>query len=72
MTGQPPAAQRRRLIAGLDAGGVEVLSSCMIISEGPDIPSVGGAILMRPTASLSPDLQRVGRALRPAPRKRKR
>ena len=32
-------------------GEVEVLSSCMIISEGTDIPSVGGAILMRPTAS---------------------
>jgi superfamily II DNA or RNA helicase len=41
----------------------------MIISEGTDIPSVGGAILMRPTASLSLYLQMVGRALRPAPGK---
>ena len=41
----------------------------MIISEGTDIPSVGGAILMRPTASLSLYLQMVGQALLPAPGK---
>jgi superfamily II DNA or RNA helicase len=41
----------------------------MIISEGTDIPSVGGAILMRPTASLSLYLQMVGRALRRSPGK---
>ena len=69
VSGDTPAEQRKRLIAGLAAGEVEVLTSCMIISEGTDIPSVGGAILMRPTASLSLYLQMVGRALRPAPGK---
>ena len=34
---------------------------CMTISEGTDIPSGGGAILMRPTDSLSLYLQMVGR-----------
>jgi superfamily II DNA or RNA helicase len=66
VSGGTPAEERKRLIAGLGTGEVEVLSSCMIISEGTDIPSVGGAILMRPTASLSLYLQMVGRALRPA------
>jgi hypothetical protein len=61
-----PAEERKRLIAGLGKGEVEVLTSFMIISEGTDIPSVGGAILMRPTASLSLYLQMVGWALRPA------
>ena len=42
---------------------------CMTISEGTDIPSGGGVILMRPTDSLSLYLQTVGRALRPAPGK---
>lgn len=70
VSGGTPAEERRRLIAGLGTGEVEVLTSCMIISEGTDIPSVGGAILMRPTASLSLYLQMVGRALRPAPGKR--
>jgi len=69
VSGGTPAEERRRLIAGLGTGEVEVLTSCMIISEGTDIPSVGGAILMRPTASLSLYLQMVGRALRPAPGK---
>jgi len=69
VSGGTPAEERRRLIAGLGNGEVEVLTSCMIISEGTDIPSVGGAILMRPTASLSLYLQMVGRALRPAPGK---
>ena len=69
VSGGTPTEERKRLIGGLATGEVEVLSSCMIISEGTDIPSVGGAILMRPTASLSLYLQMVGRALRPAPRK---
>ncbi len=69
VSGSTPPEERRRLIAGLGTGEVEVLTSCMIISEGTDIPSVGGAILMRPTASLSLYLQMVGRALRPAPGK---
>lgn len=69
VSGSTPPEERRRLIAGLGTSEVEVLTSCMIISEGTDIPSVGGAILMRPTASLSLYLQMVGRALRPAPGK---
>lgn len=69
VSGTTPAALRRHLIAGLGTGEVEVLTSCMLISEGTDIPSVGGAILLRPTASLSLYLQMVGRALRPAPGK---
>ena len=66
MSGGTTAEERKRLIAGLGTGEVELLSSCMIISEGTDIPSVAGAILMRPTASLSLYLQMVGLALRPA------
>ena len=69
VSGGTPAEERRRLITGLGTGEVEVLSSCMIISEGTDIPSVGGAILMRLSASLGLYLQMVGRALRPAPGK---
>ena len=66
VSGSTPVKERKRLITGLGNGAVEVLCSCMIIAEGTDIPSVGGAILMRPTASLALYLQMVGRALRPA------
>lgn len=62
-------AERRKLIEQLGTGEVQVLTSCMIISEGTDVPSVTGAILLRPTQSLSLYLQMVGRCLRPAPGK---
>jgi superfamily II DNA or RNA helicase len=40
-----------------------------VISEGTDVPSVGCAILLRPTQSEGLYLQQVGRVLRPAPGK---
>jgi DNA repair protein RadD len=61
--------ERRRLIADLGAGVLKVLTSCDIISEGTDIPSVTGAMLLRPTDSLGLHLQQVGRVLRPCPGK---
>jgi superfamily II DNA or RNA helicase len=60
---------RRRTINDLGTGQLKVLTSCDIISEGTDIPSVTGAILLRPTESLGLHLQQVGRVLRPCPGK---
>lgn len=62
--GNMDKALRRKVINGL---GVDysVLTSCEIVSEGTDIPSVAGAILLRPTLSLGLYLQQVGRVLRP-------
>ncbi len=60
-------ATRTDLIASIGDGRLQVLTSCDIISEGTDIPSVAGAILLRPTKSLSMWLQQVGRVLRPKP-----
>jgi len=57
-------ADRKRRISDLGNGGLHVLTSCDIISEGTDIPVVGAAILLRPTASMGLYLQQVGRALR--------
>jgi DNA repair protein RadD len=67
--GETPAAERKRLIAALGTGELKILCNCGLISEGLDIPTVGAAILMRPTQSLALYLQQVGRALRPAPGK---
>lgn len=60
---------RRRRIEGLASGAIKVITSCNVISEGTDVPSVGGCLLLRPTDSLSLYLQQVGRCLRPAPGK---
>jgi len=57
---------RARLIDDLGAGRLQVLTSCDIVSEGTDIPTVHSAILLRPTQSESLYLQQVGRVLRPA------
>jgi superfamily II DNA or RNA helicase len=60
---------RRKMIKQLGTGEIRVLASCQIISEGTDVPSVTGCLLLRPTLSLSLYLQQVGRCLRPAPGK---
>jgi DNA repair protein RadD len=61
--------ERDALIQGLATGEVEVLTSCDLISEGLDTPSVGAVILLRPTQSLALSLQQIGRGMRPAPGK---
>jgi superfamily II DNA or RNA helicase len=69
LDGDTPTTERRALIAALATGDVQVLMNCSLISEGLDVPSVAGAILLRPTKSLALHLQQIGRALRPAPGK---
>ena len=58
--------QRSDLLAALSTGRLKVLTSCALIGEGVDVPSVGGCILLRPTASESLHLQMIGRCLRPS------
>lgn len=67
--GSMDALQRERLLADLGAGRLKVLTSCALIGEGVDVPSVGGCILLRPTQSVSLHLQMIGRCLRPQPGK---
>jgi superfamily II DNA or RNA helicase len=71
LDGETAASERRRAIAGLSDGSIKVVTNCGLISEGVDVPSIGAAILLRPTASVALYLQQVGRALRPAPGKDK-
>jgi superfamily II DNA or RNA helicase len=63
--GGTPKDRRDALIAGLGTGDVEVLTSCDLISEGLDVPSVGCVILLRPTQSLVLHRQQIGRGMRP-------
>jgi superfamily II DNA or RNA helicase len=58
--------QRRDLLTALGTGRIKVLTSCSLIGEGVDVPSVGGCILLRPTQSVSLHLQMIGRCLRPS------
>lgn len=63
-------AERAGRIRALGGGGLNVLTSCEIVSEGFDLPVVTAAILLRPTASLALHLQQIGRVLRTHPGKR--
>jgi DNA repair protein RadD len=60
---------RDAVVAGFDAGSVQILVTVDVVSEGFDIPAASCAILLRPTQSLGLFLQQVGRVLRPAPGK---
>lgn len=64
--GTMDGSARRRLLDDLGAGRLKVLTSCALIGEGVDVPSVGGCILLRPTASVALHLQMIGRCLRPS------
>ena len=57
---------RRGLLEDLGTGRLKVLTSCALIGEGVDVPSVGGCILLRPTQSVGLHLQMIRRCLRPS------
>ncbi len=63
--GSLDATTRRALLEQLGTGELQVLSSCALIGEGVDVPSVVGCILLRPTQSEALHLQMIGRCLRP-------
>lgn len=63
--GKMKEKDRDEAIQGLANGSVQVLCSCMIVSEGTDIPEVACAILLRKTKSMGLYMQQVGRILRP-------
>lgn len=65
--GNTDGGVRRGAIKALGNGGLDVLTSCDIISEGTDIPLVGCGIMLRPTKSLTLWMQQAGRVLRPYP-----
>lgn len=69
--GNMDTAERDAAIRGLAAGRIQVLTSCMIISEGTDIPVVAGAIFLRPTKSAQLYMQQAGRVLRINPGKKR-
>ncbi|MFZ9014100.1 MAG: DEAD/DEAH box helicase [Alphaproteobacteria bacterium] len=69
--GKMDVNRRRNLLASLGRGEIKVLTSCALIGEGVDVPSVGGCILLRPTSSVGLHLQMIGRCLRVSPGKKR-
>ncbi|MBI5508675.1 MAG: DEAD/DEAH box helicase [Deltaproteobacteria bacterium] len=62
--GDMPADDRRRALADFREGRVQVLTNCMVLTEGYDEPSIEGIILARPTKSTVLYTQMIGRGTR--------
>lgn len=64
--GGTPKDERDRILAQLKSGEVELVSNCMVLTEGWDSPDVACCILARPTKNMGLFRQMIGRVLRPA------
>ncbi len=67
--GNMPTEERKRALNDLKTGKIQVVTSCGILVEGYDEPSINCVIMARPTRSPSLYTQCVGRGLRLFPAK---
>src|SRR6516165_8877242 len=67
--GSTPMDERDATLARLASGAIEVVTNCMVLTEGWDMPALGCLILGRPTKQMGLYRQMIGRGLRPAPDK---
>lgn len=66
LDGQTPTDKREAILGRLRDGATHIVSNCMVLTEGWDLPALECAIIARPTASLNLHLQMVGRMMRAA------
>lgn len=67
--GSMPDDDRALVLKQFKAGEIQVLSNCMVLTEGFDEPEASCCVIARPTKSASLYVQMVGRVLRPFPGK---
>jgi len=68
--GAMPAFERRDILAAHARGDVQMITNCMVLTEGWDAPWCSAVVIARPTSSAPLFVQMAGRALRPHPGKR--
>jgi DNA repair protein RadD len=64
--GSTPKPERDASLARLASGEIDLVTNCMVLTEGWDMPEVGACILARPTRKMGLYRQMIGRVLRPA------
>ena len=69
LDGSIPKPDRDAVLARLESSETELITNCMVLTEGWDMPTVSCCILARPTRKMGLYRQMVGRVLRPAPGK---
>jgi DNA repair protein RadD len=67
--GTTPMDERDATLTRLASGEINVVTNCMVLTEGWDMPALGCLILARPTKQMGLYRQMIGRGLRPAPDK---
>lgn len=65
LDGDTPMGERDEILRRLYERELDVVSNCMVLTEGWDCPPVSCCVLARPTKSLGLYLQMAGRTLRP-------
>jgi superfamily II DNA or RNA helicase len=66
LDGSTPIEERESILRRLSGGDLDIVSNCMVLTEGWDQPDVSCLVLARPTKSLGLYLQMAGRCLRPS------
>jgi superfamily II DNA or RNA helicase len=66
LDGSTSLEDRTAILARLASGETQVVTNCMVLTEGFDCPDIGCAILARPTKKMGLFRQMIGRVLRPA------
>lgn len=70
LSGETPRDERLAMFEGFRTGRIQVLSNCMVLTEGFDAPWASCAVVARPTQSAPLYTQMVGRVLRTWPGKK--
>lgn len=65
--GALPKEERQLILKRFKSGDLQVVSNCMVLTEGFDEPRASCVVVARPTTSASLYTQMVGRVLRPYP-----
>ena len=64
VTGEMPARERAELLARFDRGEVQVITNCMVLTEGFDSQPIGCIVVLRPMLHRGTFVQAIGRGLR--------
>lgn len=67
VSGEMDERERKKVFDALAKGEIQVVTNCMVLTEGWDFPPVSCVILLRRCSSKSPLIQMAGRGLRTVP-----
>lgn len=71
VSGETPKEERRDTLSSYTRGGIQVITNCMVLTEGTDLPRTGCILHNKPTKSATLYEQMTGRGLRTFPGKRR-